>query len=109
MTAPPDPVPRQVADALVESLRAVPGVFDVHSGAFGEVALLFPRHRVPGLRLSTRPPRRLEVHLVADLASSRPLEDVAAEIRRIVHEAVPGVPVDVVFGDATRPERNDSA
>ena len=90
------PVERTLADLLAAGILAVPGVAGLHAGRYGEVALLYPRHRVNGLR---RTPSALEVHLVVDLARPRPLAEVAAKVRDVVAQWL-DVPVDVHFADA---------
>lgn len=94
---------RAVADRLVARLRGIPGVADLHPGRYGEVALLFPRHRVVGLRHT---PEVLEVHLVvdlSDLSAARPLAEVAAEVRDVVTQELADTPphLEIVFADAT--------
>lgn len=96
-----DPVDRSIADRLAAVIRAVPGVADLHAGRYGEVALLYPRHRVNGLRRSSS---ALEVHLVVDLDHPRPLAEIAAEVRNVVEQAG-GQPmdtaIDIHFADAS--------
>lgn len=91
---------RTVADRLAARLRGIPGVAGLHPGRFGEVALLYPRHRVVGLRHT---PEVLEVHLVIDLSAARPLAEVAAEVRGVVTQELADAPphLDIVFADAT--------
>lgn len=92
-----DPVERAVADRVAAGILAVPGVAGLHSGRFGEVALLYPRHRVNGLRVT---PGALEVHLIVDLAATRPLAEIAGQVRTVVAEFL-DTEVDVFFADAT--------
>lgn len=92
-----DPVEVDVADRIVAGIRTIPGVAELHSGWFGEVSLLYPRHRVNGLRVS---PTALEVHLVVDLAAARPLAEIAAAARAVVAGFL-DTEVDVCFADAT--------
>jgi hypothetical protein len=92
-----DPVARAVADRLAEEIRAVSGVAGLHGGRFGEVALLYPRHRVSGLRAT---PTALEVHLVVDLTNPRPLAEIATQVRTLVAGLL-DTEVDVHFADAT--------
>lgn len=92
-----EPVAREVADCLVAGIRAIPGVADLHPGRYGEVALLYPRHRVRGLRAT---PGTLEVHLVVDLAAPRPLAEIATQVRALAAGLLDMV-VDVYFADAT--------
>ena len=98
-----DPIPRNVADTLAAGLCGLPGVAGLHPGRFGEVALLYPRHRVPGIRLAGD---RVEVHLVADLSAGRPLAELADAARDLTTAALTatsaaGLPVDVHVADAT--------
>lgn len=96
-----DPVDRSVADRLAAVIRAVPGVADLHAGRYGEVALLYPRHRVIGIRRSSS---ALEVHLVVDLNHPRPLTEIAAEVRHVVQQTGGqhvDTPLDVYFADAS--------
>lgn len=93
-----DPLPYEEAEQLVATVRAVPGVADLHSGTFGEAALLYPGKRVRGLRL--REESRLEVHLVADLDAAADLHSLAQDVRRVVERAT-GLTVDVIIADAT--------
>ncbi|QGU03730.1 hypothetical protein [Corynebacterium comes] len=92
-----DPVDRAVADRLSAGIRALPGVAGLHAGRYGDIALLYPRHRVNGLR---RTPSALEVHLVVDLDHPRPLAEIAAMVRGVVKHSL-DVPVDVHFDEAT--------
>lgn len=92
-----EPVERAVADRLAAAIRTIPGVADLYAGRYGEIALLYPRHRVHGLR---RTPSSLETHLVVDLAHPRPLAEVAAQVRGVVTRYV-DAPVDVYFAEAT--------
>ncbi|MDO5671173.1 MAG: hypothetical protein Q4G50_14375 [Corynebacterium sp.] len=93
----PAPVPaRPLADAVAADLRAIPGVADLHPGRYGEVALLYPRHRVTGLRHT---PDRLEVHLVVDLDHPQPLAEVADRARAVVEKHLRRT-ADIIFADA---------
>ena len=89
-------VPLDVAEAIVSEVTSIHGVGDMHSGQFGEVALLYPGTRVRGLRL-TDP--RLEVHLVCDYAAGEDLYRVAEKVRAAASQHV-DLTVDVFFGDA---------
>lgn len=90
----------ELALALVEAVRAVDGVAGLHRGRFREVALLYPRRRVPGLRLTPGPDPRLEVHVIADLSRRRPLPELAEAVRGVAHAHPVELPVDVVIADA---------
>lgn len=86
------------AEALVQRITAIPGVADMHSGRFGEVALYYPRTRVRGLKQSTGENPRFEVHIVADLSAQPQLYDLAEEVRTVAAQAQP-LPVDVTIAD----------
>lgn len=92
-----DPLPREIADKLSQGLRSIPGVAALHPGRFGEVALLYPRHRVRGLSMSGG---RLGVHIIVNLAALRPLPELADEVRATATKAIPNIPVDVYIADA---------
>lgn len=77
---------------IVQRVLSVPGVSSMHRGSFGEVALLFPGERVPGLRLADG---RLEVHVVVK-RSAGDLYQVAESVRGAVGGSMP---IDVVIGD----------
>lgn len=107
-----DPVPLEQAREIVAAVRATPGVADLSSGSFGEVALLYPGARVPGLRVSTigTEEPRLAVHVSVDLgaaagAGEKPmLADIAEAIRGSVRSVgCTELPIDVVFADAAVP------
>ncbi|MDO5670993.1 MAG: hypothetical protein Q4G50_13465 [Corynebacterium sp.] len=87
----------ETAVALAGDIRDVSGVAALHAGRFGEVALLFPRRRVNGLR---RTSHGLEVHVVVDLTVRRPLIDVAVDVRHVVARHL-DLPVDIIFAEAT--------
>lgn len=96
----PDVLTLPQAEAVAARVRAVSGVADLHAGRFGEVALLFPRARVHGLR--TGPDGGLEVHVVVDLdavGTGTDLHTLSARIRKTVG-AVVDLPTDVVLADA---------
>ncbi|SFG16007.1 hypothetical protein [Corynebacterium spheniscorum] len=107
-----DPVPLEQAREIVAAVRATPGVADLSSGSFGEVALLYPGARIPGLRVSTigSEEPRLAVHVSVDLgaaagAREKPmLADIAEAIRGSVRSVgCTELPIDVVFADAAVP------
>lgn len=79
---------------LVNDILAVPGVASMHRGQFGEIALLFPGQRVPGIRCSDE---RVEVHVVAkqDAGNLHALAD-AIRSRAQTHTAAT---IDVHIGD----------
>lgn len=90
---------REDAQRLADRILSVPGVADLHSGMFGEVGLLFPGARVPGLRVEGREQTRLQVHIVLDLATAPDVSQVASAVRAAAAE-VTDDPVDVIVADA---------
>ena len=92
-------VPAERADAVEAAVRAVPGVVDMHTGAFGEVATYLPGRRVAGVRLL---PDLCEVHVV--LAWGSPVRDAAAAIRAAVATAGVHTRVDVTIEDVVAPD-----
>jgi len=93
--APPVRVdPGVLADAVATSVRAVPGVADLHPGTFGEVATYLAGRRVSGVRLG--PDGSAEVHVVVRMGV--PVLATADLVRAAVAAVVPG-PVDVAVQD----------
>jgi len=92
--APDDPA--LVADLIVSAATLVPGVTDLHAGAFGEVATYLPGRRVVGVRLT---PGLTEVHVV--VAMGVPILQVAESVRQVVQPLV-DTPVDVFVEDVHR-------
>lgn len=56
----------EIADAVRAAVLAVPGVADLHSGSYGEVATYLPGRKVQGVRVRAE---RTEVHVVLDWGS----------------------------------------
>ncbi len=83
----------ELADTVATAARSVPGVFDLHGGAFGEVASYLPGRRVTGVRLT---PERCEVHVVVIWGT--PVLDTARSVQLAV-AAVVNTPVDVTVED----------
>lgn len=75
------------------AVLAIPGVADMHTGTFGEVATYLPGRRVDGVRIR---PGGTEVHVV--LIWGSPVLAVAADIRVAVEPLV-GTSVDVSVED----------
>ncbi|WP_295629608.1 hypothetical protein [uncultured Corynebacterium sp.] len=85
-----------VADAVV----AVPAVVGLVDGRHGEISLLYPGHRVRGLRWSAG---RLEIHVCAgvDPRDPRPLAETCGLVRDAASRALARpVPIDVIVADA---------
>ncbi|GGG74424.1 Asp23/Gls24 family envelope stress response protein [Corynebacterium pelargi] len=90
------------AQALVEAVVAIPGVHAMHSGRFGEVALLYPKQRVQGLRFQNRDEESFEVDIVAEFGADN-LYDLAEEVRATAAQTLKAdgltMPVSVVIAD----------
>lgn len=99
----PRPLTADEATAVADAVSALPDVAGLDAGRFGEVAMLFARTRVPGLRERDG---RLEVHvrLYVDVTAPRPLHDVLAHIGTVAARALGDrsaeFPVDVIAADA---------
>ncbi len=104
--SPTEPLPLDRARALAAAVAAVPGVEKLAQGTYGQIALLFPGERVPGLRLADAD--RLEVHVVVDLAALGLGADLHAFSRRLraIAAAHTDLPVTVVLADAVVPTRS---
>ncbi|MEP6814747.1 MAG: hypothetical protein ABI873_04255 [Marmoricola sp.] len=57
----------QTADSVAAAALSVPGVTDLHSGAFGEVGTYLPGRRVRGVRLADDV---TEVHVVLRIGAA---------------------------------------
>ncbi|MCF8571975.1 hypothetical protein L5G32_17035 [Gordonia sp. HY002] len=82
-----------VAEQIADAVLALPGVIDLHSGLFGEVATYMPGQRVSGIALRDEDG---EVHIVADLTYD--LQEVAAAVRDTA-ESITGLEFSVVVED----------
>ncbi|QGU02896.1 hypothetical protein CKALI_10205 [Corynebacterium kalinowskii] len=80
--------------SLVNDILAINGVASMHRGQFGEIALLFPGSRVPGIRCSNE---GVEVHVVAKRTAGD-LHKLADAIRTQASSHT-DAPVDVYIGD----------
>ena len=85
--------PPVVADLIAAATRSVPGVSDLHAGAFGEVATYLPGRRVTGVRVADA---LTEVHVVVTMDA--PVMATAAAIRAVVQPLV-GTEVHVFVED----------
>ncbi|MFF3064979.1 hypothetical protein ACFVQ3_10505 [Oerskovia sp. NPDC057915] len=97
------PVQDEVADRVVATVLAVPGVVRLHAGVLGEVATYLPGRAVTGVRLR---PAETEVHLVVSVA--RPIPEVARDVHEAVRALVPG-PVRVFVEDVESPPSSPPA
>lgn len=82
------------ADTVAGVVRAVPGVADLHTGMFGEVATYLPGRRVNGVRVADG---HADVHIT--IAPQAPVRETAAAVRAAVAAAFPGLLVDVTVED----------
>ncbi len=89
-TGPADP-----AEAAAAAALSVPGVSELHSGSFGEVATYLPGRRVAGVRVRDS---GTSVHV--SVAFGADVRQVASDVRRAVATVAPG-PVEVVVEDVT--------
>ncbi|MDT9593505.1 hypothetical protein RDV89_10540 [Nocardioides zeae] len=85
------------ADLVAAAVRAVPGVHDLHPGAYGEVATYLPGRRVTGVRLRDE---RCDVHVV--LTWQAHVRDTTDAVRAAVRPLVGGA-VDVTVEDVAPP------
>lgn len=91
----------EVADAVRAAALGTPGVTDLHTGSFGEVATYLPGRKVEGVRVRGDV---VEVHVVT--AWEAPVLQVADDLRRAVR-AVPGVgdaDIRIVVQDVAAPD-----
>ena len=88
--------PTELADLVAAATRSVPGVSDLHAGAFGEVATYLPGRRVTGVRMGDA---ITEVHVVVDMGT--PVLATAAAVRAAVHPLV-GTEVQVYVEDVNQ-------
>lgn len=93
----------ELADTVAAAARAVPGVFDLHSGSFGEVASYLPGRRVTGVRLT---PERCEVHVVVTWGTS--VLETARKVQSVV-AALVSTPVHVTVEDIVDPSAASSS
>lgn len=101
MAAPSRPASSD-ARAVADAVLAVPTVDGFDSGRHGEVALLYPGLRVPGLRWAGG---RLELHLRAlfDPEDPVPLALTSEVARAAANDALGGrFPIDVIVADVAR-------
>jgi hypothetical protein len=85
--------PGELADVVAETVRAVPGVHDLHGGVLGEVGTYLPGRRVAGVRLTDD---GCDLHIAA--TSVAPLADTVRAVRAAVRPLVGGR-IDVTVED----------
>ena len=85
----------------------MPGVADLVPGRYGEVALLFPGARIPGLRfLSPKDDSQIEAHVVAAF-DGPPLTEIGPAVQAAARRAVPELTrFDVVIADVAAPDKH---
>lgn len=91
----------EVADSVRAAVLALPGVADLHTGAFGEVATYLPGRRVEGVRVRAD---RTEVHVVVEWGASA-LE--VADAVRAAATAITHTVVDVHVQDFAAPKSTE--
>ena len=97
-TEPSEPAkPADLADVIAAAARSVPGVADLHTGAFGEAATYLPGRRVNGVQIRDDV---TEVHLT--LTWGAPVLATADEVRRVV-SALVTTRVDITVEDVVGP------
>lgn len=101
MTAGIESTQDDVVERIADAVLAIPGVTDLHSGLFGEIATYLPGRRVSGIALRDDDG---EVHIVVDPA--RDLQEVAQQVRDTA-EDLGGVPFAVVVEDIAPGRRPD--
>ncbi|MBV7294600.1 hypothetical protein KRX51_01545 [Corynebacterium sp. TAE3-ERU12] len=99
------------AEAISQAVLELPYVSDLDNGSYGEVAMLFPRRRVAGLREQDG---TLEVHvkLVVDVESAGDIRQQADEIRAAARGALSNGddrPIDVVLAAITTASQEQSS
>ena len=82
-----------IAELIALAALSVTGVYELHSGSFGEVATYLPGRRVEGVRIRDD---HVEVHLV--LVWGFPVLETAERVRAVV-SPIAGRRVDVVVQD----------
>ena len=91
------PLDRDQATALATAIAEVPGVQALYPGRFGEIALLYPHVRIPGIQFSAADNPTVTIHLEADLGANTPLPHAADAVRRIVATQLPDHTIDIIF------------
>ncbi|AWB83363.1 Asp23/Gls24 family envelope stress response protein [Corynebacterium liangguodongii] len=93
---------RAEAEAIRAAALSVPGVAGLSGGQFGEVALLLPGAKIPGIRPLTADGRRgVELHVVYATDQGCPIADVATQLREDVAAAADLDFINIIFADAT--------
>lgn len=87
----------EAADLVRAAVLALPGVADLHTGAFGEVATYLPGRKVDGVRVR---PDGAQVDVVLEWGA--PVLATADDVRRVA-TSITGKPVDVVVQDIAAP------
>lgn len=102
----PATITRAVGEAMRDAAANVRGVAGLSSGRFGEVALLLPGTRINGIR-PAQSHEGVEVHLIYDAGSNRPIPEVANDARAAVNAAARSAgeefaAVDIIVADAMK-------
>lgn len=98
-----DPVPFETAENIAVTITAMPGVAGLWGGFYGEIALLYPSHRITGMRLigNDTMGTGLEIDIVADLDTLPATQTVKtlSEAIRIMAEKESGLVTNVIVAD----------
>lgn len=100
----PETVTADSGRAARDAALGVAGVAGLHSGAFGEVALLLPGERINGIAPVRAPDSReligIAVHLIVDISVDRNIYSIAEEVRQKVSSATGFERIDITVADA---------
>jgi len=88
----PDP------ESIALAVQSCPLVAGLHAGAFGEVASYLPGRRIRGVRVTVT---AVEVHVVGRYPA--PMDEIAAQVRRVLAPLTGSLPVHVVIEDVALP------
>ena len=94
------PLDRDRAATLAAQIEAVDGVAALYPGKFGEITLLYPQVRVPGIRFS-QDEKAVTIYLVADVSVDTPLPHAADEVREIAATALPDHTINIIFSEVS--------
>lgn len=95
-------LPQPAAAQLEQALLEIPSISELHSGRFGEIALLYANSRIPGIRINNE---CLEVHVIAEFGVN--YQELATSVREVVHaqdEVPEDTRVDVYIADLVESE-----
>ncbi len=96
------------ATALADAVCALEGVHHLYPGHYGEIALLFPGHKIAGIKAySPQDDSHLQVYVVVDTSAQPNLAQLGESIRTTALHLIPRPQrVDVIFSSAVSPRCN---